>query len=123
MKGNDFLSIRDFTPDEILYFLILARQIKAQPPKFDASNLVAEQHEAVSSDGTRKWLLKTHDGHEPNFQVNHLAPFLLTNLLRDQLSGRGRVITVTAPSSTRVAAGSGSPGTTSTRTASRTSAR
>jgi prolyl oligopeptidase len=30
-----------------------ARQIKAQPPKFDASNLVAEQHEALSSDGTR----------------------------------------------------------------------
>src|SRR3954470_11795902 len=30
-----------------------ARQIKAQPPKFDASNLVAEQYEAVSSDGTR----------------------------------------------------------------------
>ncbi len=30
-----------------------AREIKAQPPKFDASNLVAEQHEAVSSDGTK----------------------------------------------------------------------
>jgi prolyl oligopeptidase len=30
-----------------------ARQIKAQPPKFDASNLVAEQYEATSTDGTR----------------------------------------------------------------------
>jgi prolyl oligopeptidase len=30
-----------------------ARQIMAQPAKFDASNLVAEQHEAVSSDGTK----------------------------------------------------------------------
>jgi prolyl oligopeptidase len=30
-----------------------ARQIKSQPPKFDSSNLVAEQYEAVSSDGTR----------------------------------------------------------------------
>ncbi|MEA3000504.1 MAG: prolyl oligopeptidase [Sphingomonadales bacterium] len=30
-----------------------ARQIKAQPAKFDASNLVAEQYEATSSDGTR----------------------------------------------------------------------
>jgi prolyl oligopeptidase len=29
------------------------RQIMQQPAKFDASNLVAEQHEAVSSDGTR----------------------------------------------------------------------
>ncbi len=34
MKGNDFLSIRDFTPDEILYFLILARQIKAHPTTY-----------------------------------------------------------------------------------------
>ena len=30
-----------------------AKQIKAQPAKFDASNLVAEQFEAVSSDGTK----------------------------------------------------------------------
>lgn len=30
-----------------------ARQIKSQPPKFDASNLVARQYEATSSDGTK----------------------------------------------------------------------
>jgi prolyl oligopeptidase len=30
-----------------------AREIMQQPPKFDASNLVAEQREAVSSDGTK----------------------------------------------------------------------
>ncbi len=29
---------------------------------------------------------RTADGHEPNFQVNHLAPFLLTTLLRPQLA-------------------------------------
>ena len=34
----------------------------------------------------------TVDGYELTIQVNHLAPFLLTNLLREQLSG-GRVIT------------------------------
>ena len=34
--------------------------------------------------------------------TNHLGPFLLTNLLRDQLSGGGRVITVSAPSGTHV---------------------
>lgn len=28
----------------------------------------------------------TADGHEPNFQVNHLAPFLLTNLLHDRIA-------------------------------------
>lgn len=28
----------------------------------------------------------TADGHEPNFQVNHLAPFLLTHLLRPTLA-------------------------------------
>src|SRR5664279_728244 len=32
---------------------------------------------------------KTHDGHEPNFQVNHLAPFLLTYLLRPRLAAAG----------------------------------
>ncbi len=34
--------------------------------------------------------------------TNHLGPFLLTNLLRDRLIDGGRVITVTAPSTTRV---------------------
>jgi NAD(P)-dependent dehydrogenase (short-subunit alcohol dehydrogenase family) len=33
----------------------------------------------------------TEDGHELTFQVNHLAPFLLTHLLRDRMAG-GRVI-------------------------------
>jgi NAD(P)-dependent dehydrogenase (short-subunit alcohol dehydrogenase family) len=45
---------------------------------------------------------KTKEGFEVMLATNHLGPFLLTNLLRDQLVGQGRVITVTAPSSTRV---------------------
>ncbi|MEE3853117.1 SDR family NAD(P)-dependent oxidoreductase [Gordonia sp. LSe1-13] len=32
----------------------------------------------------------TADGHEPHFQINHLAPFLLTNLLREQLAAADR---------------------------------
>ncbi|MDH3006205.1 SDR family NAD(P)-dependent oxidoreductase [Gordonia alkanivorans] len=32
---------------------------------------------------------RTADGHEPNFQINHLAPFLLTHLLRDRLAAAG----------------------------------
>jgi retinol dehydrogenase 12 len=45
---------------------------------------------------------KTKEGFEVMVATNHLGPFLLTNLLRDQLVGRGRVVTLTAPSSTRV---------------------
>lgn len=45
---------------------------------------------------------QTDDGFELMLATNHLAPFLLTNLLRDRLTGAGRVITVTAPSSTQV---------------------
>jgi retinol dehydrogenase-12 len=45
---------------------------------------------------------KSVDGFELMFATNHLGPFLLTNLLRDRLLGGGRVITLTAPSGTRV---------------------
>jgi len=41
---------------------------------------------------------RTHDGHEPNFQVNHLAPFLLTNLLRPQLAAAGSSLVVNTSS-------------------------
>lgn len=41
---------------------------------------------------------KTHDGHEPNFQVNHLAPFLLTHLLRRQLTAAGSSLVVNTSS-------------------------
>ena len=39
---------------------------------------------------------RTVDGHEPNFQINHLAPFLLTNLLHDKLAVRGALVLNTA---------------------------
>jgi NAD(P)-dependent dehydrogenase (short-subunit alcohol dehydrogenase family) len=45
---------------------------------------------------------KTPDGFEQMLATNYFGPFLLTNLLRDRLLGGGRVITVTAPSTTRV---------------------
>jgi len=45
---------------------------------------------------------KTADGFEHMLATNYFGPFLLTNLLRDRLLGGGRVITVSAPSTTRV---------------------
>lgn len=45
---------------------------------------------------------KTSDGLELMLATNYFGPFLLTNLLRDRLIGGGRVITVTAPSTTPV---------------------
>jgi len=41
---------------------------------------------------------KTPDGHEPNFQVNHLAPFLLTHLLRPQLTAAGKSLVLNTAS-------------------------
>jgi NAD(P)-dependent dehydrogenase (short-subunit alcohol dehydrogenase family) len=41
---------------------------------------------------------KTADGHEPNFQINHLAPFLLTHVLRPQLSAAGTSLVVNTSS-------------------------
>ena len=45
---------------------------------------------------------KTKDGFELMLATNHLGPFLLTNLLRERLVDGGRVVTVTAPSNTKV---------------------
>ncbi|WP_018178385.1 SDR family NAD(P)-dependent oxidoreductase [Jongsikchunia kroppenstedtii] len=40
----------------------------------------------------------TADGHEPNFQINHLAPFLLTNLLHDRLTAADGALVVNTSS-------------------------
>jgi NAD(P)-dependent dehydrogenase (short-subunit alcohol dehydrogenase family) len=45
---------------------------------------------------------KTPDGFELMLATNYFGPFLLTNLLRDRLLGGGRVVNVTAPSTTHV---------------------
>jgi ornithine carbamoyltransferase len=34
MKGKDFLSIKDFSPSEIFYLIILARQVKTHPTNY-----------------------------------------------------------------------------------------
>jgi NAD(P)-dependent dehydrogenase (short-subunit alcohol dehydrogenase family) len=48
--------------------------------------------------GTFAPSLTTPDGHEPNFQVNHLAPFLLTRLLRPRLAAAGSSLVVNTSS-------------------------
>ncbi|PQM47647.1 putative oxidoreductase [Mycobacterium talmoniae] len=55
----------------------LARRIREHVGKIDIL--------MNNAGGTFAPRLRTADGHEPNFQINHLAPFLLTNLLRDRL--------------------------------------
>jgi NAD(P)-dependent dehydrogenase (short-subunit alcohol dehydrogenase family) len=40
----------------------------------------------------------TPDGHEPNFQINHLAPFLLTHLLRPRLAAADRSLVLNTSS-------------------------
>jgi NAD(P)-dependent dehydrogenase (short-subunit alcohol dehydrogenase family) len=72
----------------------------------DVRRLAAEVGERVgtldllmnNAGGTFAPSKKTHDGHEPNFQVNHLAPFLLTNLLRPKLVAAGSALVVNTSS-------------------------
>jgi NAD(P)-dependent dehydrogenase (short-subunit alcohol dehydrogenase family) len=62
----------------------LAARLRAEHPKIDIL--------ANNAGGMIKNYRVTKDGYEAAIQSNHLAPFLLTNLLRDTLAG-ARVIT------------------------------
>src|SRR5712691_4933515 len=92
-----------------------AQVIKLSRPSFDLSSFASVRAAAreLNRSGHIDALLhiagvylprfqKSVDGLEIMLSVNHLAPFLLTNLLRERLAGGGRVITVAAPSSTKV---------------------
>lgn len=48
--------------------------------------------------GTVEPELRTVDGHEPNFQINHLAGFLLTNLLHERLAAAGGALVLNTSS-------------------------
>ncbi len=68
----------------------LANDIAAQHPRLDV---------LVNNAGTStRRFTKTADGYERTFAVNHLAPFLLTNLLLDKLKAgnAARVVTVSS---------------------------
>src|SRR3954447_11972948 len=68
----------------------LAEQLLERCPKIDVL--------ANNAGGIFPRRTVTEDGHELTFQVNHLAPFLLTALLRDRLveTGGSRVITTSS---------------------------
>lgn len=72
----------------------LANELASRYPRIDVlinnAGLIAGNQRTITS-----------DGHELTFQVNHLAPFLLTTLLHDQLvAGTGRVITTSSAAGT-----------------------
>lgn len=80
--------VADFTQLDQVHGL--AAELQGQYPRIDVlinnAGLIAGAQRAL-----------TADGHELTFQVNHLAPFLLTMLLKQQLvSARGRVITTSS---------------------------
>jgi NAD(P)-dependent dehydrogenase (short-subunit alcohol dehydrogenase family) len=74
----------------------LAAQFKSKYPKLD----VLVNNAAVY----KSKRLLTPDGFETMFATNHLAPFLLTNLLLDSLqaSGEARVLNISAPSTVQL---------------------
>ena len=72
----------------------LASELQTHHPRIDCllnnAGLIAGPRRTVTS-----------DGHELTFQVNHLAPFLLTALLKDHLAAaQGRVVTTSSQAST-----------------------
>lgn len=75
----DALGVRSFTADfsDLAQVRELAETLRAEYPRIDVL-----ANNAGGIFGDRKL---TADGFEVTFQVNHLAPFLLTNLLRETL--------------------------------------
>ncbi|MGV0748424.1 SDR family NAD(P)-dependent oxidoreductase [Mycolicibacter minnesotensis] len=68
----------------------LAKQIREQVGAIDVL--------LNNAGGTFAPGLRTAQGHEPNFGINHLAPFLLTNLLRDRLAAAGGALVLNTSS-------------------------
>jgi NAD(P)-dependent dehydrogenase (short-subunit alcohol dehydrogenase family) len=66
----------------------LAAQLRAACPRID---ILVNNAGAIMPGFER-----TADGHEKTFQVNHLAPFLLTNLLMDVLQASSATVITTA---------------------------
>jgi len=74
----------------------LAATLQAKYPRID---VLANNAGGVPSAKSRQ---VTVDGHEMAFQVNYLAPFLLTNLLLDRLTGSKATVISTSSSGNRL---------------------
>jgi NAD(P)-dependent dehydrogenase (short-subunit alcohol dehydrogenase family) len=85
--GADYF-VADFA--ELAQVRELARQLKEKYPRIDVL--------ANNAGGIMGPRQLTADGHEKTFQVNHLAPFLLTRLLRPRLAAAGSSLVVNTSS-------------------------
>ena len=68
----------------------LAAEIAERAPRIDVL--------MNNAGGTFKTSPQTADGHEPNVQINHLSPFLLTGLLKPQLAAAGSALVLNTSS-------------------------
>ncbi|MBG6192061.1 NAD(P)-dependent dehydrogenase (short-subunit alcohol dehydrogenase family) [Arthrobacter sp. CAN_A212] len=84
--------VADFTKFEDVR--TLAAALKSAYPRID---VLVNNAGGIFGDQTR-----TTDGYEKTLQVNHLAPFLLTNLLMDRLTSSSAVIVNTASVGARI---------------------
>ena len=73
---------------------VLAEQLRTRHPRID---VLVNNAGGIFGDRT-----PTVDGFEKTFQVNHLAPFLLTNLLMPDLIARGASVITTSSAAARL---------------------
>lgn len=92
----DALGVRSFTADfsDLAQVRELAETLRAEYPRID---VLANNAGGVFGERTL-----TADGYETTFQVNHLAPFLLTNLLRERLLASGASVIQTSSAAAKL---------------------
>ena len=55
LKGRNFLKLKDFTPEEILYMIDLAADLKAKTKHSPKYSVVKKYYNTYKPDGTRLW--------------------------------------------------------------------
>jgi len=96
LSGRDNVDVLSGDLSELAAIREMADKFKKKYPRLDV---------LINNAGVyRNTRQLTVDGFESMFGINHLAPFLLTNLLLDPLkaSGHARVLNIAAPSTTKL---------------------